>query len=66
MNLTLDVHSCLLYLGMSQFDLDYVFVIILNFLLNYTDFRDVTLCESCKNRRFGGKYYIHLQGEENQ
>jgi hypothetical protein len=29
-------------------------------------FWDVTPCASCKNRRFGGMYGLHLQGENNQ
>jgi hypothetical protein len=28
-------------------------------------FWDVTPCGSCKNRRFGGTYRIHLQGRRN-
>jgi hypothetical protein len=26
---------------------------------------NVTPCDSCKNRRFGGTYCLHHQGEEN-
>jgi hypothetical protein len=29
-------------------------------------FWDVTLCGSCKNRRFGGVYRLNEQGEKNQ
>jgi hypothetical protein len=29
-------------------------------------FCDVTLCGSRKNRRFGGKYPLHHQGDKNQ
>jgi hypothetical protein len=29
-------------------------------------FWDVTPCGSCKNRRFGGTYYLHHYGEKNQ
>jgi hypothetical protein len=45
-------------------------------LLRFDDFAAVTMkntvlwnvmpCRSCKNRRFGGKYRLHHQGEENQ
>jgi hypothetical protein len=28
-------------------------------------FWDVTACGSCKNRRFGGKYHLHHQGDKN-
>jgi hypothetical protein len=27
-------------------------------------FRDVALCRSCVNRRFGGTYRVHLQGRK--
>jgi hypothetical protein len=27
---------------------------------------DVSLCGSCRNRRFGGTYHFHFQGENNQ
>jgi hypothetical protein len=27
-------------------------------------FWDVALCRSCENRRFGGKYHLHLQGRK--
>jgi hypothetical protein len=36
--------------------------IIYNFLKNAV-FWDVTPCGSCKNRRFGGKYRLHYQRE---
>jgi hypothetical protein len=29
-------------------------------------FWDVTLCGSCKNRRFGGTYRLHQQGDKNR
>jgi hypothetical protein len=29
-------------------------------------FLDVTLCGSCKNRRFGGTYRLHHQGDKNR
>jgi hypothetical protein len=29
------------------------------------DFWDVTPCGSCKNRRFGGTYRLHHEGERN-
>jgi hypothetical protein len=29
-------------------------------------FWDVTLCDACKKRRYGGTYRLHYQGEENQ
>jgi hypothetical protein len=29
-------------------------------------FWDVSPCSSCGNRRFGGTYWLHLQGENNQ
>jgi hypothetical protein len=29
-----------------------------------TVFWDVTPCESCKNRRFGGKYRLHYQNDK--
>jgi hypothetical protein len=29
-------------------------------------FWDVTQCDSCKNRRFGGTYHLALQGGRNQ
>jgi hypothetical protein len=29
-------------------------------------FWDVTLCSSCKNRRFGGTYGLHHQGDKNR
>jgi hypothetical protein len=35
-------------------------------LLKNAVFWDVTLCGSCKNRRFGEKYRLHHHGEENQ
>jgi hypothetical protein len=28
-------------------------------------FLDVTPCDSCKNRRFGGIYFLHPQDEKN-
>jgi hypothetical protein len=31
-------------------------------LLKNVVFWDVALCRSCVNRRFGGKYHLHLQG----
>jgi hypothetical protein len=31
-----------------------------------TVFWDVTPCGSCKNRRFGGTYHLHLHGDKNQ
>jgi hypothetical protein len=27
-------------------------------------FWDVTPCDSCKNPRFGGTYYLHYQGDK--
>jgi hypothetical protein len=27
---------------------------------------NVTTCDSCKNRRFGGTYHLYHQGEKNQ
>jgi hypothetical protein len=29
-------------------------------------FRDVLLCGSCKNRRFGGNYRLHHQDDKNR
>jgi hypothetical protein len=29
-------------------------------------FWDITPCVSCKNRRFGGTYRLHYQGEKNR
>jgi hypothetical protein len=29
-------------------------------------FLDATLCDSCKNQRFGGTYCLHHQGDKNQ
>jgi hypothetical protein len=34
--------------------------------MNNAVFLDVTPHESCKNRCFGGFYFLHHQGEENQ
>jgi hypothetical protein len=34
--------------------------------MNNVAFWDVTPCDSCKNRLFGGTYRLHLQGESNQ
>jgi hypothetical protein len=34
--------------------------------MNNGVFWDVTPCDSCKNRHFGGMYYLHHQGEMNQ
>jgi hypothetical protein len=34
--------------------------------MNNTVFWVVTLCGSCMNRRFGGTYRLHHQGEKNQ
>jgi hypothetical protein len=33
---------------------------------NAVFFWDITLCGSCKNRRFGGTYHLYRQGEKNQ
>jgi hypothetical protein len=30
------------------------------------DFWDITVCGSCKNRRFGGTHGLHSQGDENR
>jgi hypothetical protein len=36
-----------------------------NFRLENAVFWDVTASGSCKNRRFGGKYRLHHQGDMN-
>jgi hypothetical protein len=34
--------------------------------INNAVFWDVSLCGSCKNRRFGGTYRLHHQGDRNR
>jgi hypothetical protein len=29
-------------------------------------FWDVKLCDSCKNQRLGGRYFLHHQGDKNR